>query len=138
MTAAQEPIRIVGVETEKVGHPRNDAGSDLYAVPIKLNRRPSSTWARLLPHVWDMLAPFSTPHRPRIARVAGDTIVLDGTTVEEVRDVHAATLRLVVEEVNTRAAELEAQQRPAQQREDAQRSAHDANVRDVASDIRFD
>lgn len=39
-------------------------------------------------------------HRPGIARVVGDQIVLDGTTVEEVRRYHLTTLKLAVKVTN--------------------------------------
>jgi hypothetical protein len=39
-------------------------------------------------------------HRPGIASIVGDRIILDGTPIEEVPDIHAATLKFVVEKVN--------------------------------------
>jgi hypothetical protein len=39
-------------------------------------------------------------HRPGIARVIGDRIVLDGTTIDEVERYHSATLQLAVDEAN--------------------------------------
>ena len=39
-------------------------------------------------------------HRPGIASVIGDRIILNGTTVEEIEKYHRDTLRVVVERVN--------------------------------------
>jgi hypothetical protein len=135
-----EPIRIIGVDTASVGHPRNDGtpGSALYAVPIKLNRAPSREWAQAFPEAWNRPSSWTTMHRPGIARVSGDRIILDGTTVEEVRDYHAKTLNLVVDTLN----EAEVQYRERQSAEAEQkalaRAKHDMNVRDVADDIKFE
>lgn len=77
-------------------------------------------------------------HRPGIASVSGATVVLDGTTIEEVRDHHAGTLALVVEQLNG-AQEQHEQRAEAEARRAAdERSAHEANVRDIAEDIRFE
>lgn len=133
-------IKIIGIDVDNVGKPRNDGtrGSALYRVPLKLSTRPSATWAELFPQVWDRPPEWTMQHRPGIGRVSGDTIVLDGTTVEEVRDVHLKTLKLVVAEVNRRAAEVEAKRQADRERKAAQDQAHEQSVREVAKDIRFE
>lgn len=135
-----EPIRIVEVDVDNVGQPHGGgaSGSALYRVPIKLNRAPSATWAQIFPEVWDRPPEYTTMHRAKIGRVVGDTIVLDGTTIEEVRDYHARTLRLVVEETNRRADEVERREAEARGRREAATAEHDRNVRDIGKDIRFD
>jgi hypothetical protein len=50
-------------------------------------------------------------HRPGIARVHGDRIILDGTTMEEVERYHAKTLKLALEKTNEEAAAEEERQR---------------------------
>jgi hypothetical protein len=107
-------------------------------VPIKLSARPSSLWASLLPQVWDNPSQWTSMHRPGIARVEGDCIVLDGTTVEEVRDVHVQTLRVVVDEVNRKVEDAERRQEADRRKEETDRQKHEQHVRDVASKIRFD
>jgi hypothetical protein len=136
----EEPIRIIGVDEDGVTQPRNDgtAGSGLYKVPLRLNRAPSITWMRLLPAVWDHPPEFTTMHRPGIASVSGDRIILDGTTMEEVERYHAATLRKVIPEVNKRVAEQEAAERAKRERAEDDRRAHDESVRDAAKRIKFD
>ena len=87
---AFEPIRILGVIAAEVGVPRNDgtAGSGLYKVPFQLSRKPLELWANLFVDAWDRPSKFTSMHRPGIARVEGDRIVLDGTTIEEVEKYH--------------------------------------------------
>ncbi len=129
-----EPIRIVGIVVDEVGEPRNDGtrGSALYEVPF-----PSSLWRELFLKSWDLPPRFTTMHRPHIASVVGDEIILNGTTVEEVRDYHRDTLVLCVEEANKLEAEYLERERKRQAREEAARSAYRKNVEDVAGTIDF-
>lgn len=140
MSELLEPIEIVGVDTPNVGTPRNDGtrGSGLYRVPIKLSRRPPREWAAALPQAWDRPPEFTTMHRPGIATVNGDCVVLDGTTIEEVRDYHARTLALVVAQLNEDQARCRARAQADDQRTAGERSTHEKNVRSVADDSRFE
>jgi hypothetical protein len=106
-------------------------------VPIKLSRRPPQEWAAAFPQAWDSPPEFTTMHRPGIASVSGDCIILDGTTVEEVRDYHARTLTLVVARLNVAQRQLERDAQAEAQRAAEQRSTHADNVRSVVDDIRF-
>lgn len=135
-----EPITIEGVDAERVGSPRNDGtrGSGLYIVPIKLSRKVSGREARLLEAGWDHPPQFTMMHRPGILRASGDTIILDGTTVEEVREYHAATLKLVVAAVNAQEAQLVMEDAARAKAEADAAAAHRANVADVARDMNFD
>lgn len=134
------PVEILGVVTDGVGSPRNDGGpgSALYAVPIGLSRPLTPEEGRVLTAIWDRPPQFTTMHRPGIARVSSDRIVLDGTTVDEVAKYHAATLVAVVERFNIVAAQtVERDEREAEAREQAE-AAHRQHVQDVAGDIRFE
>lgn len=137
---ADEPTKILGIDVDNVGRPRNDGtrGSALYPVPLRLNRRPSRVWAEVFRQVWDHPPQFTTMHRPGIASVSGDRIILDGTTVEEVERYHAETLRHVIAEVNRRVAEQETADRRRREREVEERRLHDESVRDGARRISFD
>lgn len=134
------PIEIVGVVVEDVGSPRGDGspGSALYAVPIRLSRSLSSEEARLLSALWDRPPRFTTMHRSGIARVSGDKLVLDGTTVDEVAAYHAATLKAVVERFNAEAAAAAKREQRASQASAEREKAHRRHVDDVASEIRFE
>ena len=138
--ADEEPIRIVGIVEEGIGRPRNDGtrGSALYRIPLRLSRRPSSVWARHFVETWNHPPRWTTMHRPGIASVSGDTVVLNGTTMEELERYHIETLRHVLDKVNQDVAEHEAQERARAEREKQRRREHDENVRDVASRLKFD
>lgn len=133
------PIRIVGIVVDEVGEPKNDGtrGSALYRVPFRLSRRPSSLWGKLFVKSWDLPPRFTTMHRPHIASVVGDEIILNGTTIEEVRDYHRDTLILCVEQANKLEAEYLEKERKRQAREEAARSAYRKNVEDVAGTMDF-
>jgi sRNA-binding protein len=134
------PIRILGIVEEGVGRPRNDGtrGSALYRIPLRLSRRPSSTWTRHFVETWNHPPRFTTMHRPGIASISGDTIVLDGTAMEELERYHVETLRHVLDKVNRDVAEYEAQERARAEREEQQRREHDESVRQAASRLKFD
>lgn len=105
---ALEPIKLVGVDTDRVTEPRNDGtpGSALYRVPIRLSRIPSWIWKQAFLNAWQFPRQFTSMHRPGIARIESDCIILDGTTIEEVRDTHRATLVLCVEDANAAEAQV--------------------------------
>lgn len=135
-----EPIRILGVDEAGVTRPRNDGtrGSGLHKVPLRLNRRPSARWAEIFRSVWDHPPQFTTMHRPGIASVSGDRIILDGTTMDEIELYHAATLRLVIPETNARVAADEAAALAQRERAEAEQRALDDAVREAAKRITFD
>ena len=87
--------------------PRNDGtpGSALCSVPVRLSATPDRAWAELFVRNWDRPPSFTSMHRPGIARVVGDRVVLNGTTVEEVAQYHQRTLRLAVDATNLQHAE---------------------------------
>jgi len=137
---AFEDIRIVGVAVDQVSMPRLDGsrGSALYRVPFTLSRRPPAEWASLFLPNWDHPQRWDNMHRPGIARVEGATVVLDGTTLEEVHHHHRDTLKLALSETNRQYREL-FDKRRAQQREQRDRAEqHKREVEQRAKDITFD
>lgn len=135
-----EDIKIVEVVTEEITEPRDDGtpGSALYAIPFKLNRTPSELWSKIFVRVWDSPPSFSTMHCPGIARVVGDRIILDGTTVEEVKSTHKETLELCVSEANRmEAAELKRRNEKEKAEQD-RRDSFRKDVEEKASGIEFD
>ena len=135
----QEPIRLVGLIDEDVGVPRNDGspGSALYEVPFRLSRHPSEPWTEFFVDSWNRPPEFTSMHRPGIARVEGDRIILDGTTIEEVERYHLKTLKLAVERAN----ELTAQwSRSREQREKSlndRQDKHRNHVKEIAKRLKF-
>ena len=63
-------------------------------------------------------------HRPGIANVDGATVILDGTTIEEVERYHRDTLQLAVAETNRQYRELQRQEDQRRIRENALREQH--------------
>ena len=134
------PVTIMGVDTERVGKPRNDGsrGSALYSVPFKLSTVPDGAWAELFVQHWNTPPRFTTMHRPGIASVSGGRIVLNGTTMDEVERYHAETLRLVVDATN-RDRQALAERKDRERAAEIDRAAdHERSVGEIAQRLRFD
>jgi hypothetical protein len=135
-----EPIRIVGVDTEGVGEPRMDEsrGSALYRVPLLLNRVPETFWASQFVETWNRPPTSSLMHRPGIASIQGDRIILDGTTIDELERYHLATLKLVVKVLNEQTADHRGAERARRDAEAAAREAHLNQIRETTERLKFD
>lgn len=135
-----EPIRILGVVVDEVTEPTMDGtpGCALYRVPFRLSRVPSREWVQLFLQAWDFPARFTSMHRPGIAEVNGDRVILDGTTIEEVQEYHKVTLQLCVATANEKEAEWRARVAQQQAQEGERREARRRAIRDISSQIRFD
>ena len=133
------PIRILGIITDEVTMPRLDGtrGSALYKIPFRLSKRPSHLWVELFVQEWNDPPRFTTMHRRGITSVFGDKIILDGTTIEEVRDYHRETLLLCVEEANKKEAKLLEEQKHQGERKAAQINDHNRTVLSIAEDLKF-
>jgi hypothetical protein len=134
------PIRILGIVADEVTTPRNDGtrGSALYAVPFRLSRTPSYEWSELFVRTWDRPPEFSTMHRSGIAKVSGDKIILDGTTLEEVERVHRETLKVVLKAVNSEYEEMVQAAKRRQEQEQQRLKQHKDSVRGIANRLRFE
>lgn len=135
-----EPIRIIGIVEEGVGRPRGDGsrGSALYRIPLRLSRTPTPDWARYFVQTWDRPPQFTTMHRPGIASVVGDTVVLNGTTMEELERYHLETLRHVLAKVNADVAAHARRERLQRAQEAELQRRHDESVREAAARLKFD
>jgi hypothetical protein len=135
--AAARPIAEV---KEGVSKPPNDGtrGSALYRVPLRLSRRPSAAWAELFVETWNHPPHYTTMHRPGIASIQGDTIVLDGTSMEELEQYHVETLRGVLDVVNQKVGEFERRERAERSQQAEAERSHQQSVDDVAGRLRFD
>ncbi len=138
--ADSEPIKLIGIIVDQVGQPRNDGspGSALYEVPFKLSREPSSLWSSVFVETWNRPPRFTSMHRPGIARVEGNKILLDGTTIEEVEKYHLDTLKIVIARTNELIAEREASARRREEESKRTRQQHMQRVRQVAERLKFD
>lgn len=134
-----ESIHIVGIVTDEVTVPKMDGtrGCALYAIPFLLSKEPSNLWRRLFLDSWNMPPRFTTMHRPGIAQVYGKKIILNGTTIEEVKSYHRDTLILCVDEANRK--EKEINERIEQERiaEKRRIDEHNSKVKDIANEIIF-
>jgi TIR domain len=135
-----EPIKITEIISDEISIPKNDGtpGSGLYKVPFRLSQTPPSRWKELLIHFWNHPPRFTTMHRPGIAYVNGNKIILDGTTVDEVERYHRETLILVVEATNSSYQnEFNRQKQIEDARKDFE-SQHKKNAEELAKKIKFE
>ena len=138
-TPPNEPVKIVCVIEDEVTEPALDGtrGSALYSVPFKLNRVPSSLWSEVFIRAWNRPL-YSTMHRPGIASVRGAKIILNGTTIEEVKRYHRNTLITCVDEANQKEEELLERKRREQELHLQQVEKHRKEVKDTLEDLSFD
>ena len=131
-----DSIKIKGILVDEVTEPQNsgERGSGLYRIPFKLSRTPSDEWIKLFIDAWNSPPKFTQMHRPSIASVHENKIILDGTTIEEVEQYHKDTLKLVVDSANERLVGI----RENQKLEEKRREAHRRNINELSKRIRFD
>lgn len=135
-----EPLRVTGVVTERVGTPRNDGtpGSALYEVPLQLSTTPSRYWSEVFVATFNRPPSYTSMHRPGIASVHGDTILLDGTTIEEVEKYHLQTVKLAVEAANVAERDRLGRDEAAAAKRREDEEEHRRSVRDVVDRLDFD
>ncbi len=134
-----DEIRIEGIIVNEVSMPRLDGskGSALYSIPFRLSTVPSSIWVEIFLENWRNPQSFTTMHRPRIASVLGDKIILDGTTIEEIEKYHKATLVNAVQMANIGEKEFMANQRRILEQQAKTEKDHYDRVNELASKIKF-
>ncbi|HRI61319.1 MAG TPA: hypothetical protein PK228_16380, partial [Saprospiraceae bacterium] len=137
---AVEDIRIKGILVDEVTMPTNDGtrGSALYKIPFELNRRPDYEWINLFVSAWNHPPSYTLMHRPGIASVYGNKIVLDGTEIEEVEKYHKATLKLAVEIANKTYKEIQSRKKQKEDEENRRREEHKRNIEEASKRINFD
>jgi hypothetical protein len=77
-------------------------------------------------------------HRSGICRVSGDTVVLDGTTMDELERYHLKTLRLALDVTNEPYAEYVRRMLDQERREREEKERHEREVDDIARRLRFE
>lgn len=134
-----DEIKINGILVDEVGEPFNDGtpGSALYKIPFELNNRPDSNWSELFKQTWDRPPSWSIMHRSGIGYVSENKIILDGTTIEEVKKYHKETLLLVVKTVNKLYKEIKLKEKQRKERVEQERNRHKNNLRNMADNIKF-
>ena len=139
ITIEGEDIKIVGIITNEVTLPKNDGtrGSALYRIHFRLSSKPTSTWSELFLRNWDYPPSFTSMHRPKIARVDSDRIILDGTTIEEVKQYHRDTLILCVEKTNEEEKQYRRREEQLKRNRQEEIENHYRNIYDISKEIRF-
>jgi len=134
-----EDIRIIGIISNEVTLPRNDGtrGSALYRIPFRLSSKPTRIWSKLFLRNWDSPPSFTSMHRPGIARVDSDKIILNGTTIEEVKQYHRDTLILCVEKTNEEEKQIRKREEQIKTKKQEERENHYRNIDDISKDIKF-
>jgi len=135
-----EPITIRGVILEEVTQPKNDGtrGSALYKVPLQLSRIPPPVWGELFVRNWKNPPTWTSRHRSDIASVRRDKVILDGTTIEEIEEVHIRTLKLIVETTNSQMAKILEDTHKKNDDKKKQEEAHKKNLKNISDRLKFD
>lgn len=133
------PIRILEIITDAVTAPKMDGsvGSALYKVPFRLSRKPSSIWKTFFLEAWNDPPVFSSMHRFGIASVYGDVIMLDGITLEEVKQFHKETLIMCVNIANEKEADYIKAEERRKKAEEQRVNEHLEKVKSMAEEIKF-
>ena len=77
-------------------------------------------------------------HRPGIASVQGNQIVLDGTTIEEFERYHVSTLKMVIRILNKQTAEHPREEQALRDAEAVYQAGRLRRAREVNKRIKFD
>lgn len=135
-----EEIKIKGILIDEVSQPLNDgtAGSALYKIPFELNKRPDYEWIDLFINAWNRPPTFTGRHRPGIASVYGNKIILDGTDIEEVERYHKDTLKLAVEIANNKFKEIKSQKKQKEDLDRKKLEEHKNKLGTISKRISFD
>lgn len=95
-------IKILNIIQEEITKPKMDGtpGCALYKIPLKLSETPSNLWEEVFLQNWKNPSSFSSMHRPNIASINKNNLILDGTTLEEIENYHKKTLLECIEKTN--------------------------------------
>lgn len=109
----------------------------LCEIPFELNGTPDQKWNLFFIEYWNSPNEYTTMHRPGIATVDKNWIILNGTTVDEVKKYHKKTLLDAVSFANDRYNKVK-------EKEYIQNTENEKKIRDItesakkeASDIEF-
>ena len=111
--------------------------SDLYPVLLALSRTPPPEWEDKFIKSWDSPTQYGTRHRPGIASVEGDKIVLDGTTVEEIEKYHRSTLMAAIQNANEQYRALRSHEKMKQEQERVRKEQHRRKMKEISKRIKF-
>ncbi|MEB7998534.1 SEFIR domain-containing protein [Staphylococcus saprophyticus] len=132
-------IKILGIKQEEVTLPKLDGtrGSALYSIPFLLNQIPNQEWCEIFIHKWNNPRVYSTMHRFGKAKVVGNRIILDGTTIDEVKKYHRDTLVMCVDDANEEYKKIEERKLELEQIEKNQKNQFKKAINKKIQDIEF-
>ena len=135
-----DEIKIKGILVDEITTPSMDGsrGSALYSIPFELTRTPPYEWREFFVQSWNSPPSFSLMHRPGIASVYGNKIVLNGTTIQEVEKTHKETLKLCINETNKSYKEYITAKRQRELAEQKRLEEHRKTIDDITKRIDFD
>lgn len=135
-----QDIKIKGILIDEVTQPRMDGtrGSALYKIPFELNKRPDYEWIDIFIQTWNFPPRFSTMHRPGIASVMGNKIILDGTEIEEVERYHKGTLKLCVKVANEKYSKIIENRNSIEEQKAKDREEQIRKLKDINNRMNFD
>ena len=136
---SNEPIHILRILTEEVTMPKMDGtrGSALYKIPFQLSRKPSKVWTNVFIQTWNYPPHCTTMHRPGIAKIDEDRLILNGTTIEEVQKYHNDTLKLCIDKANAEEQEFLNEIKKQKILEEQHKKQHLSNIIKIADEIQF-
>ena len=133
-------IKIEGIIIDEVTIPKNDGtrGSALYKIPFRLSEKPDYLWSELFVKNWNHPPKWTSMHRPGIVRINGRKIVLDGTTIEEVKQYHRETLILAVNKTNEEYIGIKEKKYREEEEKQRKEKEHYESIRKSSNEINFD
>ena len=130
-----EPIRITGIIVDRGTDP--PSSGNLYEIPLQLSRTPDPDWVRHFLQAWDREQCFASSHRPGM-EVGSDSIILDGTTIDDLEQSLLRALKSAAEEANRLASEDKGKLLQTASAEEQRKMDHREHVAAVAKRLRFD
>lgn len=134
------PIKILKIVKDEITLPKMNGavGSALYSIPFELNRNPDQHWINLFVSTWNRPPQRTNRHRPGIASVIGNRLILDGTTIEEVASTHRQTLLLCILEANEKYEYFISQRKQESTEMSKDQDQLRKSISDAADKIKFD
>jgi hypothetical protein len=132
--------KILGIITDEVEFGKRDGtrGSGLDKIPFLLNDKPDQLWIDMFLRNWNHPSSFSSMHRPNIASIVGNKLFLNGTTIEEIRDYHRNTLKVVINDTNFTYRGFIDEQISIENANKRREQEQKKNIDDIAKGIKFD
>ena len=131
-----EPVRLVRVVTNEVGFPGENADGSrgVYTVVFQLSHEPSARWGDYFVHFWDrpQVSYAHGKHRPGMASVVANRLMLEETTIDEVEGFHLPVLKAALRMANDAEARAVVEDHRRAERRRLQEAEHRRHVAEVA------